>query len=121
VARREKGVPIPTFLENANGQSVYNTRVGNCVIRISAAEAASVPALLDHVRVSDEVVIEHDAGPAAVVGPAAHVPFLDKAFAAVAQEAPDEGWERVPSDLAETSALVSSYAKRYKKPFKEIP
>ena len=46
--------------------------VGNYVIRISAAEAASdFPALLDHVRASDEVVIERDPGPAAVVGPVA--------------------------------------------------
>jgi hypothetical protein len=98
---QEKGVPIPTFLENANGQSVYKTRVGNCIMRLSAAEAASdFPALLDHVRVSDEVVIEHDAGPAAVVGPAAPAPSLDRAFAAIAQEAPDEGWECIPSDLA---------------------
>jgi antitoxin (DNA-binding transcriptional repressor) of toxin-antitoxin stability system len=84
------------------------------VIRISAAKAASVPGLLDHVHVGDEVVIEHDAGPAAVVRPVAPVPFLDKTFAAIAQEAPDEGRERVTSDLAETSALVSSYARRYK-------
>jgi len=94
-------VPIPTFLENANGQSVYNTRVGNCVIRISAAEAASdFPALLDHARVSDKVVIEHDAGPPAVVGPAAPAASLDRGFAAIVQEAPDEGWEGIPCGLA---------------------
>jgi hypothetical protein len=94
-------VPIPTFLENANGQSVYNTRVGSCAIRISPAEVASdFPALLDHVRVSDEVVIEHDAGPTAVVGPTAPAPSPDRAFAAIAQEALDEGWDCVSSDLA---------------------
>ena len=98
---QEKDVPIPTFLENANGQSVYNRRAGNRVIQISAAEAAiDFPGLLDHVRVGDEVVIEHDACPATVVRPAATAPSLDKASAAVAREAPDEGWRRVPSDLA---------------------
>ena len=89
------------FLENANCQSVYNTRVGNCVIRISAAEAASdFPALLDHVRVGDEFVIEHDARLAAVLRCVASTASLDRGFAAIVQEAPDEGWEGIPCGLA---------------------
>ena len=70
-------------------------------MQISATEAASVfPALLDYVRVGDEVVIEHGACPAAVVGPTAPAPSLYRAFAAIAQEAPDEGWVRVSYNLA---------------------
>ena len=73
--------------------------MGNRVIHISATEAASdFAALLDHVRAGDEVVIEHDARPVAVLRPAA--PSLDKTFAAIAQDVPDEEWERVPKDLA---------------------
>jgi len=69
------------------------------VIHISAAEAASdFAALLDHIRAGDEVVIENDARPIAVLRPAA--PSLDKTFAAMAQDVPDEEWERVPKDLA---------------------
>jgi prevent-host-death family protein len=83
------------------GQSVYNQRMGNRVIHISATEAASdFAALLDHVRAGDEVVIEHDARPVAVLRPAAPAPSLDKTFAAIAQDVPDEEWERVPKDLA---------------------
>jgi len=75
--------------------------MGNRVIHISAADAASdFAALLDHVRAGDEVVIEHDARPVAVLRPAAPQPTLDKAFAAIAREVPDEEWQRVPSDLA---------------------
>jgi antitoxin (DNA-binding transcriptional repressor) of toxin-antitoxin stability system len=71
------------------------------VIHISAADAASdFAALLDHVRAGDEVVIEHDARPVAVLRAAAPQPTLDKAFAAIAQEVPDEEWRRVASDLA---------------------
>ena len=73
--------------------------MGNRVIHISDVEAASdFAALLDHVRAGDEVVIEHDARPVAVLRPPA--PPLEKAFAAIAQEVPDQEWERVPSDLA---------------------
>ena len=73
--------------------------MGNRVIHISATEAASdFAALLDHVRAGDEVVIEHDARPVAVLRPAA--PSLDKAFAAITQDVADEEWDRVPKDLA---------------------
>ena len=47
---------------------VYNEAMGNRVIHISDAEAASdFPSLLDRVRAGDEVVIEHDAHPVAVL------------------------------------------------------
>ena len=66
--------------------------------RTSVAEAASDLAVQgDDVRAGDEVVIEHDARPARVLRPA---PSLDRAFAAIAQEAPDEGWECIPCDRA---------------------
>jgi prevent-host-death family protein len=75
--------------------------MGNRVIHISASEAArDFAALLDHVRAGDEVVIEHDARPVAVLRPAAPAQSLGEAFAAIAQEVPDEDWKRVPSDLA---------------------
>ena len=75
--------------------------MGNRVIHISATEAANdFAALLDHVRAGDEVVIEHDARPVAVLRPAAPAPSLDKTFAAITQGVPEEDWERVPKDLA---------------------
>ena len=75
--------------------------MGNRVIHVSAAEAASdFAALLDRIRAGDEVVIEHDARPLAVLRPAAHRSSLEQAFEAIAQEVPDEEWQRVPSDLA---------------------
>jgi antitoxin (DNA-binding transcriptional repressor) of toxin-antitoxin stability system len=71
------------------------------VIHTSAEEAATdFAALLDHVRAGEEVVIEHDARPVAVLRPPPLAPSLDKAFAAIAQQVPDEDWKRVPSDLA---------------------
>ena len=75
--------------------------MGNRVIHISATEAASdFAALLDHIRAGDEVVIEHDARPVAVLRPAAPAPSLDKTFAAITQGVPEADWERVPKDLA---------------------
>ena len=75
--------------------------MGNRVIHVSAAEAASdFAALLDRIRAGDEVVIEHDARPLAVLRPAAPRSSLEQAFEAIAQEVPDEEWDRVPSDLA---------------------
>ena len=89
------------FSTSIEDQSVYNKRMGNRVIHISAEEAASdFAGLLDHVRAGDEVVIEHDARPVAVLRPPPPAPSLEKAFAAIAQEVPEEEWERVPSDLA---------------------
>jgi antitoxin (DNA-binding transcriptional repressor) of toxin-antitoxin stability system len=75
--------------------------MGNRLIHISAPEAASdFAALLDHVRAGEEVVIEHDARPVAVLRSAASAPALDEVFAAIAQEVPSEEWVRLPSDLA---------------------
>jgi antitoxin (DNA-binding transcriptional repressor) of toxin-antitoxin stability system len=75
--------------------------MGNRVIHISAAEAASdFATLLDHVRAGIEVVIEYDAHPVAVIRPALPAPSLERTFAAIAQEVPDGEWERLPSDLA---------------------
>ncbi len=86
---------------NLEMQSVYNVRMGNRVIHISASEAVSdFGALLEHVRAGDEVVIEHDSRPVAVLSPAAPRSSLGEAFAAIAREVPDEDWKRVPSDLA---------------------
>jgi len=71
------------------------------VIHISAEEAASdFAALLNHVRAGDEVVIEHDARPVAVLRAASSAPSLDITFAAIARDVPDKEWERVPTDLA---------------------
>ena len=71
------------------------------MIHISAKEAASdFAALLDYVRAGDEVVIEHESQPVAVLRAPSLAPSLDKAFAAIAQDVPDEEWERVPTDLA---------------------
>ena len=98
--------PVPLLRSRAfpavpDSQSVYNRGMGNRVIHISATEAASdFAALLDHVRAGDEVVIEHDARPVAVLRPAAPATSLDIAFAALAQKVPDEEWDRVPKDLA---------------------
>jgi len=75
--------------------------MGNRVIHVSATQAASdFATLLDHVRAGDEVVIEYDARPVAVLRPVSPSPSLDKTFAAIAQNVPDEEWERVPTDLA---------------------
>jgi antitoxin (DNA-binding transcriptional repressor) of toxin-antitoxin stability system len=82
-------------------RSVDNTDMGNRVIRISDAEAASdFTSLLDRVRAGDEVVIEHDARPVAVLRPAAPAQSIDKVFAAIAADVPDEDWARVPTDLS---------------------
>jgi antitoxin (DNA-binding transcriptional repressor) of toxin-antitoxin stability system len=75
--------------------------MGNRVIHISATAAANdFAALLDHIRAGGEVIIEDDARPVAVVRPPKPAPSLDKTFAAIAQDVPDEEWERAPTDLA---------------------
>ena len=90
--------PIPAV---DNPQSVYNTRVGNQVILLSTALAAKgSPMLWEHVSVGDEVLIEYDACPVAVLRPAVPAPSLDKYSAILAQALRDEGWERVPCDRA---------------------
>ena len=85
------------------GLGVYNGSMGNRVIHISDAEAASdFRSLLDRVRAGAEVVIEHDARPVAVLRPALPSPSIDKIFAAIAQDVPDEDWARVPTDLSKS-------------------
>jgi antitoxin (DNA-binding transcriptional repressor) of toxin-antitoxin stability system len=75
--------------------------MGNRVVHVSDAEAASdFASLLDRVRAGDEVVIEHDARPVAVLRPAAPGQPIDRVFAAIAQEVPDEDWGHVPTDLS---------------------
>jgi len=75
--------------------------MGSRVIHISDAEAAKdFASVLDRVRADDEVVIEHDARPVAVMRPAPPVESLDKIFAAIAQDVREEDWERVPTDLS---------------------
>lgn len=75
--------------------------MANRVIHISDAEAASdFASLLDRVRAGDEVVIAHDARPVAVLRPAAPAQSIDKVFAAIAQDVPDEDWGRVPTNLS---------------------
>ena len=71
------------------------------MIHISAVEAANdFGALLDRVRAGDEVVIERDAQPVAVLRAAVPAPPLDQTFAAIAKDVPKEEWEHVPTDLA---------------------
>lgn len=71
------------------------------VIHISDAEAASdFASLLDRVRAGAQVVIEHDARPVAVLRPALPSQSIDKIFAAIAQDVPDEDWSRLPTDLS---------------------
>jgi prevent-host-death family protein len=75
--------------------------MGNRVIHISDAEAANdFASLLDRVRAGNEVVIEHNARPVAVMRPAPPTQSIDKVFAAIAQDVPDGDWERVPTDLS---------------------
>jgi prevent-host-death family protein len=75
--------------------------MGNRVIHISDAEAATdFASLLDRVRAGDEVVIEHDARPVAVLRPAAPPQSIEKTFAAISQDVPDGDWARVPTDLS---------------------
>lgn len=75
--------------------------MGNRVIHISDEEAASdFASLLDRVRAGAEVVIEHDSRPVALLRPALPSEPIDKVFAAIAQDVPDEDWSRVPTDLS---------------------
>ena len=75
--------------------------MSNRVVRISDADAASdFTSLLDRVRAGDEVVIEHNDRPVAVLRPAASAPSIDREFAAIAGEVPEEDWARVPTDLS---------------------
>jgi antitoxin (DNA-binding transcriptional repressor) of toxin-antitoxin stability system len=71
------------------------------VIHISDTEAASdFASLLERVRAGSEFVIERDARPVAVLRSVAPEPSIAQAFAAIAQDVPDEHWDRVPADLS---------------------
>jgi antitoxin (DNA-binding transcriptional repressor) of toxin-antitoxin stability system len=61
--------------------------------------------LLDRVRAGDEVVIEHDAYPVAVLRPAAPAQSIDKIFAAIAQDVPDEEWYSLAARKAQKQIL----------------
>lgn len=68
---------------------------------MSDSEAAtSFALLLERVRAGDEVVIERDARPVAVLRPPAPGQSIDGIFSAIAEGVPDEDWTRVPVDLA---------------------
>lgn len=80
---------------------MYNISVGDRVIHVSDTEAArDFASLLDCVRDGNEVVIEHDARPVAVLRAATPAQAIQEIFAAIAQGVPDEDWERVPTDLS---------------------
>jgi hypothetical protein len=55
---------------------------------------------LNHVGVGDEVVIEHDTGPAALVWSVAPAPSPDNSSASLARKPAHEGRECVPPALA---------------------
>jgi len=75
--------------------------MGNRVIHISDADAASdFISVLDRVCAGDEVVIEHDARPVAVLRPATPAQSIERDFAAIAGNVPEEDWARVPTDLS---------------------
>jgi antitoxin (DNA-binding transcriptional repressor) of toxin-antitoxin stability system len=76
------------------------------VIRISDSEAAAnFGSLLERVRAGEEVVIERDAQPLAVLRAAAPEPSpdqsLDRIFASIVRDIPDEDWQQVPADLSQ--------------------
>jgi len=80
---------------------MYNINVGDRVIHVSDAEAArDFASLLDRVRAGNEIIIEHDARPVAVLRAPAAADSIEEIFAAIAQDVPDEDWERVPTDLS---------------------
>ena len=71
------------------------------MIHVSDSEAATTFAsLLERVRAGEEVIIEHDARPVAVLRPPTPGQSIDDIFAAIAKEVPDDDWTRVPADLA---------------------
>jgi len=91
--------------------------MGNRVTHISDTEATrDFGSLLKRVRAGEEVVIEHESKPVAVVRPLpGSLASIAEAFAEIAKSVPDEDWERVPTDLSKNldyylygSAKVSS-------------
>ncbi|HXJ97134.1 MAG TPA: hypothetical protein VMT20_30210 [Terriglobia bacterium] len=74
------------------------------VIHISDEEAASdFASLLERVRAGSEFVIERDARPVAVLRSVEPALSIEQAFAAIAEDVPDEDWRRVPADLSKNA------------------
>jgi len=76
------------------------------VIHISDSEAATnFASLLERVRAGQEVVIERDARPLAVLRAAAPElssnQSMDRVFASIVSDIPDEDWQEVPADLSQ--------------------
>jgi len=75
--------------------------MGNRVTHISDTEATrDFGSLLERVRAGEEVVIEHEQKPVAVLAPATPAKSLAQLFQEIASEVPAEEWERVPKDLS---------------------
>lgn len=75
--------------------------MSNRVIHVSDSEAAAdFASLLDRVRAGDEIVIERDARPVAVLRAPAPGQSIEDLFSVIAEGVPDEDWTRVPADLA---------------------
>jgi prevent-host-death family protein len=75
------------------------------VIHISDSDAAAnFGSLLERVRAGEEVVIERDAQPVAVLRSATPEPSpdqsLDRVFASIIRDIPDADWRQVPADLS---------------------
>jgi antitoxin (DNA-binding transcriptional repressor) of toxin-antitoxin stability system len=80
--------------------------MSNRVIHISDSEAAkNFGSLLEHVRAGEEVVIERDAQPLAVLRSATPEASpdqsIDRIFASIVRDIPDEDWQQVPADLSQ--------------------
>jgi len=75
--------------------------MANRVTHISDTEARrDFGSLLERVRAGEEVVIEHEQQPLAVLTPATPAKSLAQLFQEIASEVPKEEWERVPKDLS---------------------
>jgi antitoxin (DNA-binding transcriptional repressor) of toxin-antitoxin stability system len=71
------------------------------VVHVSESEALNdFASLLERVRGGDEVVIENDARPVAVLRAPEPARPLDEVFSEIAAQVPDAEWERIPTDLA---------------------
>jgi antitoxin (DNA-binding transcriptional repressor) of toxin-antitoxin stability system len=78
----------------------------NRVTHISGPEAATnFGSLLERVRAGEEVIIERDAQPLAVLRAATSEPSpdqsLDRVFASIIRDIPDEDWQQVPADVSQ--------------------
>jgi antitoxin (DNA-binding transcriptional repressor) of toxin-antitoxin stability system len=84
----------------------YTKAMSTRVIHISDSEAATnFASLLERVRAGEEVVIERDARPVALLRAATTEPppdqSMDRVFASIVREIPDEDWQQVPPDLSQ--------------------